>query len=68
MCSKHVEAWNKTYCETNFVIKLAKYWDKYIEMHGQQNVKKIADKLSGTKAKPDYILGETSFYQLVPIF
>ena len=19
MCSKHVEAWNKTYCETNFV-------------------------------------------------
>jgi len=28
MCSKNVEAWNKTYCETNFV-------------HGQQNVKKI---------------------------
>jgi len=22
-------------------IKLAKYWDKYTEMHGQQNVKMI---------------------------
>ena len=22
MCSKHVEAWNKTYCETNFVHKV----------------------------------------------
>jgi len=22
MCSKHVEAWNKTYCETNFVHQL----------------------------------------------
>jgi len=28
MCSKYVEAW-----------KLVKYWDKYTEMHGQQNVK-----------------------------
>jgi len=28
ICSKHVEAWNKTYCETIFCIKLAKYWDK----------------------------------------
>jgi len=40
MCSKHVEAWNKTYCETNLCIKLVNYWDKYTEMHGQQNVKK----------------------------
>jgi len=39
-CSKHVEAWNKTYCETILCIKLVKYWDKYTEMHGQQNVKK----------------------------
>jgi len=40
MCSKHVEAWNKTYCETKILcIKLVKYWDKYTEMHGQQNVK-----------------------------
>ena len=29
MCSKHVEAWNKTYCEKNLCIKLVKYWDKY---------------------------------------
>jgi len=41
MCSKHVEAWNKTYCETKILcIKLVKYWDKYTAMHGQQNVKK----------------------------
>jgi len=42
MYSKHVEAWNKTYCETTILcIKLVKYWDKYTEMHGQQNVKKV---------------------------
>ena len=36
MCSKHVEAWNKTYCKTKILcIKLVKYWDKYTEMHGQ---------------------------------
>jgi len=40
MCSKHVEEWNKTCCQTNFGIKLVKYWDKYTEMHGQQNVNK----------------------------
>ena len=39
MCSKHVEAWNK------LIIKLsASSWlilrNKYIEMHGQQNIKK----------------------------
>jgi len=29
MCSKHVEAWNKTYCKTKMLcIKLVKYWDK----------------------------------------
>ena len=40
MCSKHVEAWNKTYCKTKILcIKLVKYWDKYTAMHGQQNVK-----------------------------
>ena len=28
MCSKHVEAWNKTYSETRILcIKLVKYWD-----------------------------------------
>ena len=42
MCSKHVEAWNKTYCKTKILcIKLVKYWDKYTYMHGQQNVKTI---------------------------
>ena len=29
MCSKHVEAWNKTYCETKILcIKLVNYGDK----------------------------------------
>jgi len=29
MCSKHVEAWNKTYCKTKILwIKLVNYWDK----------------------------------------
>jgi len=36
MCSKHVEAWNKTYCETNFVHQVG----LNTEMHGQQNVKR----------------------------
>ena len=40
MCSKHLEAWNK------LIIKFgASSWlilrNKYIEMHGQQNIKKI---------------------------
>ena len=35
MCSKHVEALNKTYCETKFC---ASSWLN-TEMHGQQNVK-----------------------------
>jgi len=34
MCSKHVEAWNKTYCETIFV--LVKYWDKWRCMFPQK--------------------------------
>ena len=30
MCSKHVEAWNKTYCKTKILcIKLVNYRDKY---------------------------------------
>jgi len=30
----------ETYCKTNILcIKLVNYWDKYAEMHGQQNVK-----------------------------
>jgi len=33
MCSKHVEAWNKTYCETTILcIKLVNYWDKQAEL------------------------------------
>jgi len=41
MCSKHVEAWNKLILRQNLLcIKLLNYWDKYTEMHGQQNVKK----------------------------
>ena len=40
ICSKHVEAWNKTYCKTKILcIKLVKYWHKYTETHGQQNFK-----------------------------
>ena len=31
LCSKLVEAWNKTYCETKILcINLVKYWDKCI--------------------------------------
>jgi len=30
MCSRHVEAWNKTYCKTKILcIELVNYWDKY---------------------------------------
>jgi len=39
MCSKYVEAWNKRIVKQILCIKLGKYWDKYIEMHGQQNAK-----------------------------
>ena len=46
MCSKHVEAWNK------LIIKFsASSWlilrNKYIEMHGQQNIKKKKSRLLG---------------------
>ena len=40
MCPKHVEAWNKLIVKQILCIKLVTYWDKYTEMHGQQNVKK----------------------------
>jgi len=41
MCSKHVEASNKLIVkQKSLCIKLVNYWDKYTEMHGQQNVKK----------------------------
>jgi len=40
MCSKRVEAWIKLIVKQILCIKLVKYWDKYTEMHGQQNVKK----------------------------
>ena len=40
MCSKHVEAWTKLIVKQNFFcVKLVNYWDKYTEMHRQQNVK-----------------------------
>jgi len=33
----------ETYCEIKILcIKLVNYWDKYTEMHGQQNIKKNA--------------------------
>ena len=38
MCSKHVEVWNKliiTFSASSWLILI----NKYIEMHGQQNVK-----------------------------
>ena len=31
MYSKHIEAWKKTYCKTNFVHQVGKYWDKFIQ-------------------------------------
>jgi len=39
ICSKHVEAWNKLIVKKKLCIILVNYWDKYTEMHGQQNVK-----------------------------
>ena len=42
MCSKHVDAWNKLIVKQNILcMKLVNYWDKYTEMRGQQNVKKM---------------------------
>jgi len=38
ICSKHVEAWNKTYCKHILCIELVKYWDKCTEMYCQQNI------------------------------
>ena len=52
MYSKHVEAWNKTYCETEF---FASSWLN-TEMHGQQNIK-ISDGLSVKRS-----LGKTNEY------
>ena len=51
MCSKHVEAWNK------LIIKFsASSWlilrNKYIEMHGQQNIK-ICDPKQAKHVSPD---------------
>jgi len=40
MCSKHAEAWYKLIVKRNLCIELVNYWDKYTEMHGQQNVTK----------------------------
>ena len=33
------EAWNKLIIKQILWIKLVNYWDKYTEMHGQQNIK-----------------------------
>jgi len=42
MCSKHVETWNKFIERQNILcIKLVNYRDKYTEMHGQQNLKRM---------------------------
>ena len=49
MCSKYVEAWNKTYCKTNFVHQV-----KYTEKHGQQNVKKISININKITAHLTY--------------
>ena len=38
-CSKHVWHEIKLIVKQILCIKLVKYWDKYTEMHGQQNVK-----------------------------
>ena len=46
MCSKHVEAWNKLiikFSSSSWLILI----NKYIEMHGQQNIK-ICDTLVTT--------------------
>jgi len=37
-----------TYCKTKILcIKLVNYWDKYTEMHGQQNIKKNIKNIRG---------------------
>ena len=37
-CSKHVEAWNKTYCKTKILcIKLVNYWDKIYRVTSQHS-------------------------------
>jgi len=44
MCSKHVEAWNKLikrFSASSWLILI----NKYIEMHGQQNKKKMCTQL-----------------------
>ena len=51
MCSKHVEAWNK------LIIKFsASSWliliNKYIEMYGQQNIKKLVQNISWLRFVP----------------
>ena len=40
-CSKHVEAWNKLIVKQILYVKLDNYWDKYTEIHGQQNIKRV---------------------------
>ena len=51
MCSKHVEAWNKTYCKTKILcINLVNHWDKF--NNTAQNIPK-------TKYK-DYTFTQTS--------
>jgi len=52
MCSKHVEAYNKLIVKQILCIKLVKYWDKYTQMHSQQNVKKCAK--IGYQSKSDH--------------
>ena len=39
MMSTTVEAYNKLIIIQELCIKLVNYWDKYTEMHGQQNIK-----------------------------
>ena len=43
MCSKHVEAWNKTYCEKQkLCIKLLNYWDKWKISHNNSSFNSLA--------------------------
>jgi len=41
MCPKHVEAWNKLIVKQKFCASRWLITEKYTEMHGQQNFKKL---------------------------
>jgi len=41
MCSKHVEAWNKTYCETDFVHQVGLNAEINVEFYSKNKFEKL---------------------------